>query len=108
MGAFIKLGHHSQIKLRLNTTLNGATIRIIKRKTMGDLSWRDRAACKGVDTKIFFPHDTLRQNRWDEGLESTAFLVLSGCLVLIWLCRLILLMIVGVCLVVCCRVNDGR
>jgi hypothetical protein len=35
---------------------------------MGDLSWRDRAACKGVDTKIFFPHDTLRQTRWDEGL----------------------------------------
>ena len=65
---------------------------------MGDLSWRDRAACKGVDTKIFFPHDTLRQNRWDEGLEYC-----YSCPVR--LPCLDLLMIVGVCLAVCCRVS---
>jgi hypothetical protein len=77
---------------------------------MGDLSWRDRAACKGVETKIFFPHDTLKQTRWDEGLAvwRTAIPALSGCRVWIWRCRLILLMIVGVCLVGCYRVSVVR
>lgn len=28
--------------------------------------WRERAACKGMDTNLFFPHDTLSLDRWDE------------------------------------------
>lgn len=32
------------------------------------LAWRDKAACRGVERSVFFPHDTLRHDRWDEGL----------------------------------------
>ena len=32
------------------------------------MKWRDKAACIGAPSDVFFPHDTLANNRWEAAL----------------------------------------